>query len=272
MPVETVAAPSTKARRAWWDSMMIGIVFFFFGAFAMKTAMTYMFHHPVQIGSTRFQFFDETEVTNAFQQQYVKNWWDRTIENTRWLGVKTMTSPLDTWVFQEILYETKPDVFIETGTLNGGATYYYASIFDLLHRGRVLSVDIEDKPGKPQHDRITYFLGSSTEPAIVKQITDKIKPNETVMVMLDSDHEKDYVLKELATYSPLVSVGNYLVIHDTDLTGHPVTLDFTPGPGKEGPMEAVVEFLAKNPNFVADKSREKFGFTLSPNGWLKRIR
>lgn len=187
--------------------------------------------------------------------------------NTFWLGTQIEKMPFDTWIYQEIIYETKPDVLIEAGTFRGGSAYYFASIFDMVKRGRVLTMDIVDYPDKPRHKRITYLLGSSTSDAIVQKIKSSIRPSERVMVSLDSDHSKGNVLKELAAYSGMVTVGNYLVVEDTDINGHPVFPSFGPGP-----MEAVQEFLKANPNFIQDRSREKYGVTFFPGGWLKRVR
>ena len=179
-----------------------------------------------------------------------------------------MKCPLDMWVFQEIMYETRPDVIVETGTARGGSAFYFASILDLLGKGRVITVDILDLPDKPQHNRITYLTGSSTSPEIIGRIRDFIAPNEKVMVFLDSDHSKAHVQRELELYIGLVTPGQYLIVEDTQLNGHPIfTTAVAPGPG---PMEAVHEFLSESSKFVADRSREKYGLTFNPNGFLKR--
>ena len=148
---------------------------------------------------------------------------DRTVYNTRWKGVPLLKCPLDLWIYQEIIQETKPDVLIETGTWRGGSAYYFASIFDLFGKGRVLTVDIEEFP-VPEHDRITYLIGSSTAPEIVEQFKNSIQEGETVMVTLDSNHEKEHVLDELRIYSEPVSIGTYLVVEDTHLNGNPVRI------------------------------------------------
>ncbi len=184
-----------------------------------------------------------------------------TFENTYWRGVRIDKCPLDAWVYQELIYEIKPDVLVETGTLFGGSAYFYATLFDLLNHGRVITVDILEQPGRPQHPRITYLLGSSTSEEILQQIKQSIRPGEKVMVSLDSDHHKAHVLKELALYHDLVTVGSYLVVEDT-----------RPDPNYPAAWDALREFLRTNSDFVPDKSREKFGFTVFPNGWLKRIR
>ncbi|MBZ5564055.1 MAG: cephalosporin hydroxylase family protein [Acidobacteriia bacterium] len=187
--------------------------------------------------------------------------------NTRWLGVPTEKCPLDMWVYQEIIYETKPDVIIDSGTYKGGSALFFASMCDLLNRGRVLSIDIYAYPDRPEHKRITYLLGSSTSDEVLAKVKDAIRPGDKVMVCLDSDHHKAHVHNELRLYSSIVTVGNYLVVEDTDINGHPVYSRSGPGP-----MEAVLEFLKTNSNYVQDRSREKFGVTLFPGGWLKRVR
>jgi cephalosporin hydroxylase len=187
--------------------------------------------------------------------------------STTWMGVPVEKSPLDMWVYQEILQQTRPDVLIEAGTAEGGSAYYYATIFDLLGHGRVITIDIEDSPRRPKHPRITYLLGSSTGDDIVAKVKSMIAPGEKVMVSLDSDHRKPHVSEELKIYSDIVTPGHYMVVEDTNINGHPVLPDFGPGP-----MEALQEFLSHDTRYVSDRSREKFAITFFPQGWLKRVR
>lgn len=190
----------------------------------------------------------------------------RTWQDTKWLGVPLEKYPTDLFVYQEIISETKPDVLIEAGTYRGGSAYYFASLFDLLGRGRVITMDIQDYPDKPKHPRIEYLLLSSISDEAVRHIKAELKPEDRVMVSLDSNHNEGHVLKELQIYSQLVSKGCYLVLEDTNINGHPVNPSYGPGP-----MEAVEKFIPTNPNFVIDRSREKFMLTVSPKGYLRRI-
>ena len=123
----------------------------------------------------------------------------------------------------------------------------------------MLTIDIRDQPEKPEHQRITYLVGSSTSEEIFQKVKNSIQKDEKVMVSLDSDHSKDHVLKELRLYSQLVTVGNYLVVEDTQF----------PAPG---PREAVEEFMKETSDFVRDESREKFLLTMNPGGFLKKVR
>ena len=192
---------------------------------------------------------------------------EETYNNTHWLGTEVQKCPFDLWTYEEILNETRPDVLIEMGTFKGGSALYFASLFDLMKHGRVITIDIEDQPGKPQHDRITYLLGSSTAPEIVAKVKSLIQPGERVMVSLDSDHRAAHVSKELSIYSEMVTPGSYLVVEDTHFNGHPILPHFGPGP-----HEAVDAFLAGHPEFAPDASREHFLMTFSPGGYLKRLR
>ena len=192
---------------------------------------------------------------------------EQTYNATFWLGTPAQQCPLDLWIFQEIIHETKPDVLVEAGTYKGGSAGYYASMFDLLGHGRVVTIDIEAFPNLPQNPRITYVIGSSTDPQTVDKVKSYIKPGETVMVILDSDHHRDHVFKELQAYSPLVTEGKYLIVQDMHFNGHPILPKYGPGP-----TEAVADFLAKKPPFQVDRSREKLLLTFNAGGFLKRTR
>ena len=206
------------------------------------------------------------QVIANYHRWYHRNG-ESTYNNTRWMGVTTQKCPLDTWIFQELLFEVKPDVMVETGTYKGGSSFYYASLMDLMRHGRVLTVDIEDYPGKSPHERIAFLLGSSTSPEILRRLRAAIAPGEKVMVTLDSAHQAAHVAEELKLYSELVTPGSYLIVEDTHFNGHPILPKFGPGP-----WEAVEEFLAANKNFERDRSRERFLLTFNPGGWLTRVK
>ncbi len=209
----------------------------------------------------------EVAATDAFHRVYYDSWsGGRGTIALSWFGYRTLKCPLDLWTYQEILVETKPDLVVECGTRYGGSAYYLASIMDLLGRGRVLTIDIEPAEGRPTHPRITYLLGSSTDPSIVADVRRQASGKRT-MVILDSDHSQAHVTGELAAYRDIVSVGSYLIVEDTDVNGHPVQPDFGPGP-----MEALDAFLAASSDFVVDADRERFLMTLNPKGFLKRVR
>jgi cephalosporin hydroxylase len=157
-------------------------------------------------------------------------------QTTRWLGVQLFKLPNDLWVYQEILFEKRPDLIIELGTNHGGTTSYLAAICDLIEAGRIVTVDLHEREGRPPHPRVTYLNGNSVGPEVLAQIAEAVRPEDTVMAILDSNHAQSHVAKELSRYAPLVTPDQYLIVEDTDLNGHPVREDFGPGP-----MEAVDE-------------------------------
>jgi cephalosporin hydroxylase len=187
-------------------------------------------------------------------------------EDTTWMGVPIAKAPTDMIAYAEILHDTKPDLLIETGTWCGGSALFFAQLFDLLGRGRVLTIDTAKHDERPKHPRITYAVGSSTDPDAVSWLAGEARERRT-MVILDSDHRKRHVLAELEAYAPLVSVGHYLVVEDTNMSGHPV--HWKQGPG---PMEAIEGWLPDHPEFECDERPERFLLTFQPHGWLRRTK
>ncbi|KKQ95041.1 MAG: hypothetical protein UT21_C0009G0006 [Candidatus Woesebacteria bacterium GW2011_GWA1_39_11b] len=218
----------------------------------------------------RFYINPKTEknVVRSFHELYYNSTvWNKGLGNTYWFGIKTLKCPLDCWIYQEIIYKLKPDIIIECGTFNGGSALYLAGLCNLLNKGKVISIDIASDKGKPKHKRIKYLVGSSTSEKIIGDVKKLVRPKDKVLVILDSDHSCDNVIKELRVYNKFVSKNSYMIVEDTNINGHPVRPEFGPGP-----MEAVEMFLKENKNFVIDKSWEKFYLTFNPNGYLQRIK
>ncbi len=186
--------------------------------------------------------------------------------STKFLGVEVWKYPTDLWSYQEIIFETRPDVLIETGTARGGSALYFARLFDLIGAGRVISVDVERWHSLPEHPRITYLTGSSVEAETVERVKGHIRTGERVMVVLDSDHSEAHVLRELEIYGQLVTPGCYMVAEDSNVNGNPSFRGHGPGPA-----EAVRAFLKSNAAFGVDRSRERFMLTTNPGGYLKRV-
>ncbi len=182
---------------------------------------------------------------------------------------------------QEILWEVKPDLVIETGIAHGGSLIFYASILELIGKGEVLGIDIEIRPHNrkaieehPMFKRINMIEGSAVDEAVAKQVYDFTKGKEKVLVCLDSMHTHDHVLKELQIYSPLVTKDSYLLVFDTIVEDMPDEL-FSDRPWGKGnnPKTAVWEFLKKNDRFVIDKDIEnKLLITVAPDGFLKCVK
>ena len=185
---------------------------------------------------------------------------------TKWEGIETQKCPLDMWIYQEIINEVKPDFIIETGTRYGGSALYIARLLDALGKGKIITIDTV-KENFPRHEKITYVNSSSTNSGLLEKIKRIIKPEDQVLVILDSDHSKEHVLKEMNLYSNLVTKGSYMIVEDSNVNGHPVHKNHG-----EGPMEAIQEFLKKRTDFKIDKTKEKLFLTFNPNGYLKKIK
>ena len=184
-----------------------------------------------------------------------------------WLGHQTGKTPLDLWLYQEIIVKKKPDLIIETGTHWGGSAVFLSTICNILGIGEVLSIDLYPKKNLPKVDKLKYLHGSSIDGEIIKKVKEKCENKNNVMVILDSNHETSHVLEELRLYSEFISKNGYLIVEDTFLNGHPSHKSFG-----SGPYEAVELFLKENNKFEIDKALEKFLFTLNYNGFLRRVK
>ena len=209
------------------------------------------------------------EIIDNFHGLYYDSFRDgKTWADTWFLGVKTEKCPLDLWLYQELIFDLKPDLIIETGTRFGGSALFLASMCDLVNKGLVVTIDIDTEPERPEHPRIKYISGSSTDLAVIQnlQSTFNVSNLKSVLVILDSDHSEHHVFEELKLYSPFVTLGSYVIVEDSNINGNPVL----PNCGS-GPMEAIQRFIIDNKKFVIDSFNEKLLLSFSPSGFLKRF-
>lgn len=180
--------------------------------------------------------------------------------HTFWQGHRIEKFPTDLMIYQEIIYGVRPDLIIETGTRFGGSAVFFGDMCKLLGHGRVVSIDIH-ADATPSHPFVSYIKGDSSNP----EIASILAPSGIVMVILDSDHRRRHVLKELDLWAPFVSPGSYLIVEDCNLNGHPIDKQ-----GEPASWEALNEWLPLHPGFMRDRGCEKFGFTANPGGYLRR--
>ena len=199
-----------------------------------------------------------------------------------WLGRPIIQLPQDILAMQEIIWQVRPDLIIETGIAQGGSLVFYASMLELIGGdGHVLGIDIDIREHNRNEikkysmsKRISMIQGSSTNETTVKKVYETAKAKKRVLVALDSNHNHAHVLKELELFSPLVTKGSYLVVFDTAIEDMPGDL-FSDRPWGKGdnPKTAVWEFLKSNRRFVVDKNIEnKLLITVSPDGYLKCVK
>ena len=207
--------------------------------------------------------------------------------NFKWMGRPIIQYPQDIVAVQELIWDIKPDLIIETGVAHGGSAVFFASLLELnaLSGGPkdaevwCIEIDLRAHNRKailahPMYPRLRIFDGSSVDTNIAAVVSEKAAKSERVMVILDSNHTHEHVLGELNLYASLVSVGSYCVVFDTvieDLEG----VEFVDRPWGKGdnPKTAVAEFLKTNSDFVVDQAiDEKLLISAAPGGYLKRIK
>ena len=224
------------------------------------------------------------KISNEWYIEATKN---RYSYNFSWMGRPIIQYPQDLVAVQEIIWEVKPDLIIETGVAHGGSAVFFASLLELNSQcggpkdAEVWCVEIdlrvhnrEALVAHPMYPRLRIFDGSSVDVKIAALIAEKAAKCERVMVILDSNHTHEHVLGELNLYASLVSVGSYCVVFDTvieDLDG----VEFVDRPWGKGnnPKTAVAEFLKRNSDFEVDYSiDEKLLISAAPGGYLKRVK
>jgi len=202
-----------------------------------------------------------------------------------WLGRPIVQIPEDIVRMQEVIYGLKPSLIIETGVAHGGSLMLSAGLCKIFGRGRVIGIDIEIKPhnrqaieNHPLSSFITLIEGSSTSDDVLREAREHITIEDTVMVILDSCHSAEHVIKELNSYAQFVTLGSYIVATD----GSMMNLHDVPRAGPnwitDNPVTAIHEFLASNsdfrlvePPFLFNESALDFKITHWPQAWLQRV-
>jgi cephalosporin hydroxylase len=236
-------------------------------------------------GRAQVHAMDTPEAFEAVSAAWLRCGWDvKYVYGFTWMGRPIIQLPEDMIRIQELLWQLKPDVVVETGVAHGGSLVFYASLFAAMQRGRVIGVDIEIRPhnraaieAHPMGSRIALIEGSSIASDTIAAVRAQIQPGETVLVILDSNHSRDHVVAELDLYAPLVSKGSYIVACDgimAQVAGAPRTApDWT----WNNPLSAAENFLARSPDFVMEEpvfafneGRVRDRVTYWPKCFLKR--
>ena len=211
----------------------------------------------------------DVSIPTAYHQWY----YDSVVwQSIRWLGIQVFKSPMDLWVYQEILTEMRPNLIIEFGTHAGGSAVYFADILDDLGiDGEVITIDITMEHVADlarTRNSIRFIESSSIDPAVkaTLKLAAAQRPGR-IFAILDSDHSKAHVYAEMVMMRDILRAGDYLVVEDGNINGHPVLPQWGPGP-----YEAVEQYVAEFPDdYTFDLAREhKFGFTFAPHGFLVR--
>jgi cephalosporin hydroxylase len=207
-------------------------------------------------------------------QRYHDLWYSsgHTWHYTHFLGVGLMKCPNDIWMYQDLMSRLRPQVVIETGTYQGGSALWFAFLMDMLRidGGRVLTVDIKNyrKTWLVEHPRIFYLNGNSADPDVADDIQEVLPERGGRLVVLDSDHSAEHVRHELELYAPMLRVGDWLVVEDTNI-------GWTDGAGggDRGARGGVQDYMDQHPGeFVQDLLSERYLLTMNPGGWMQRVK
>ena len=236
-------------------------------------------------GTRREYDIGTPEAFRILSRLWLRSGWDvKYVYTFSWLGRPIIQLPEDLIRLQEVIYRVKPDVIIETGVAHGGSLVFNASLCRSMEKGRVVGIDVEIRPHNRQaiesHELfplITLIEGDSVAPQTVERAKAEVKPGESVMVLLDSNHSKAHVLAELNAYAGLVTRGSYIVAMDgimEDVAGAPRT---QPDWSWNNPRQAALEFVAMNPEFTIEEPAFLFNeshieerVTYWPSAFLKR--
>lgn len=225
------------------------------------------------------------ESWELISREWVRVGWSQKYQYTfSWFGRPVIQLPEDLVRVQEVIYSVKPDVIVETGVAHGGSLIFYSSLCKAMGKGRVIGIDIEIRPhnrtaieAHELSDRITLIEGSSTDPSVVAQVASLIKPGESVLILLDSNHTKAHVAAELDAYHRFVTPGSYIVatdgimkdLHDVPRGDRNWTWDH--------PTAAADEFARRHKDFSVvqppwpfNESKLTTNITHWPGAWLLR--
>lgn len=226
------------------------------------------------------------EAFEAISGIWLKVGWNEKYPYTfSWMGRPIIQLPEDVLRIQEVVYRLKPDVIIETGVAHGGSLILYASLCKAMGKGRVVGIDIEIRKHNRQaieaHELSSYITlieGSSTDPAVVAQAASHVKPGETVLVILDSNHTRAHVAAELDAYASLVTPNSYIVATDGSMEvlhdvprGTPSWIDDNPATAARDFAAAHPEFVIEQPEWPFNESALRENITHWPSAWLRRL-
>lgn len=212
-------------------------------------------------------------ITSMVLKQYHKWYYNNYVwGSTTFMGASCKKSVSDMWNYQEILYELKPSLIVEFGTSEGGSALYFSSILKHINEtSKVLTVDIDHSnlPESVKSCNHIELLTCSSSDHIVKTRISELReeyPGKAFFI-LDSDHSMTHVLSEMELLRSIVVSGDYVIVEDSNINGHPVRPNWG-----DGPYEAITEYFKRYPDdYVHDDYREaKFGFTFAPKGFLIR--
>lgn len=234
----------------------------------------------IHIGSKKgFEISTKFWLRSGWDQKYVYSF--------SWMGRPIIQLPDDLIRLQEVIYQVKPNIIIETGIAHGGGLIFYSSLLaNIVKKFKVIGIDVDIRRHNrkaitkhPLYKHITMLEGSSIDKEIIIKLKKLVSNKDKILVILDSNHSTDHVLEELKIYSKFVSKNSYIIacdgIQKYMLNAARSKNDWN----TNNPITAIKKFLKVSKNFKVNKSNFIFNeskikknlVTYWPNAYLKRI-
>lgn len=227
------------------------------------------------------------EAFKIISDVWIRSGWDtKYVYSFAWLGRPIIQLPEDMIRIQEVIFDIKPDVIIETGVAHGGSLIFYATLCKATEKGKVIGIDIEIRP----HNRkaieehflfpyITLIEGSSVDKVVIDSVRKEVKATDKTLILLDSNHTYEHVLNELRSYAEFVSVGSYIVATDGVMEYLVEAPRSNPDWGMNNPKKAAEQFVKENENFIIEEPKFQFNegaisdrVTYWPSAFVRRIK
>ena len=188
----------------------------------------------------------------------------------KWMGQRALKNPMDCWIYQEIIYEVKPDLIIEFGNKNGGSTLFLAGLCELMGHGRIVAVDKNHSQFTARHPKIELITGDCGSEETITAVRTRCQ-GQKVLIIHDADHSREAVLRDLRNYADLVSLGSYFIVEDTigNMRGYGGRRFLIPKFNTAA--QAINKFLKETQKFNVDQSRERYILTYNHGGFLQRV-
>lgn len=240
-------------------------------------ATGHIFTVPTEDGDRELDIYSR-EGFSVLADLWLRSGWHHKLSyEPTWLGIPIIQLPEDIVILQELVWKVRPTLVIESGVAHGGALILYASILELLGRGRVIGIDVEIRKynrlaieSHPMSRRIQLIEGSSTDPETIATVAGFVEPNDSIMVLLDSNHTREHVRAELETYASLVTPDSFLIVFDSVMASVHDSPRAANGWAIDNPLMAINDFIQEHPEFERCPEYERLGVTHCHGGFLRR--
>lgn len=186
---------------------------------------------------------------------------------TKYRGIEYIKCPFDYVIYQMIIFDIKPDLVIEIGTNKGGGALYIADLMNIIGKGVVHTIDVNDKVEKivKEHNRIKCFFDGYDKYDLT--LTEKF---EKILVIEDASHYYSDSINCLKKFGDIVTKGSYYIVEDGIINKLKLRKAYD-----GGPLKAINEFFETSDKYIIDKKWCNFfgnNATFNVNGYLLKVK